>query len=307
MRKKLTIDEQVDYLKNNMGVKFNLISEKDAHKYLSKNTYFFKIKSFAKNYEVYNTGASKGKYMHLEFAYLQELARLDMHLRKFIINITLDIEHFLKTKLLKDISHNQKEDGYSIVNEFFKLNTQIERNIKKHISSYCNDLLIKYSDKLSVWILIELLSFGDFIELYEYYYNKYPEDNSLNSFLLPVKCLRNAAAHNNCILNSLRKPYSKKINENKKITIFISRQVQNISPLVRKQKMTNPVMHDFVTTLYVFDKIVNSKSTKKRTYDDLKELFYVKLIRNKDFFAKNDVIVSYYNFAKKIVDYFVKK
>lgn len=306
MRKKLTIDEQVDYLKNDMGVKFNIISEKDAHKYLSENIYFFKIKSFAKNYEVYNTGASKGKYMHLEFAYIQELARLDMHLRKFIINITLDIEHFLKTKLIKDISSNLEEDGYSIVSEFFQLNTQIERNIKKHISSYCNDLMTKYNDNLAVWILIELLSFGDFIELYEYYYNKYPDESSLNYFLLPVKCLRNAAAHNNCILNSLRKPYSKKISENKKITTFINREVQTISTVERKNKMTNPIVHDFVTTLYVFDNIVSSKSTKKRTYNDLKELFYSRFKENENYFEKNDVINSYYKFTKKVVDYFVK-
>ena len=41
MRKKLTVNEQIEHLKS-MGIQFNIISEKDAENYLNENTYYFK-------------------------------------------------------------------------------------------------------------------------------------------------------------------------------------------------------------------------------------------------------------------------
>lgn len=57
----------------------------------------------------------------MDFAYLQELSTLDMYLREIVLNFTLDIEHFLKVHLLKNISDNKDEDGYAIVEEFLSI------------------------------------------------------------------------------------------------------------------------------------------------------------------------------------------
>ena len=55
----------------------------------------------------------------MEFVYLQELSTLDMYFRRFILKVSLDIEHYLKTQLLRDCSRNNREDGYTIIDELF--------------------------------------------------------------------------------------------------------------------------------------------------------------------------------------------
>lgn len=59
------------------------------------------------------------------------------------------------------------------------------------------------------WVLMELLTFGDFICFYEYYYatkGQLPISTCLINF---VKSLRNGCAHNNCIIADLNPGASK--------------------------------------------------------------------------------------------------
>lgn len=300
---KLSIGEQISHMKNNKGIGFNLISEDDAKKFLTKNNYYFKIKSYAKNYEKYTKGDKKGKYINLEFAYLQELSVLDMYFRRFILRMALDIEHYLKTNLLLDFAKNNKENGYEIIKKLYEKYPYIEKKISaKSNNSACSDLINKYYNNFAIWNIVEVLSFGDFIKLYEMYYEKYPSKASMKSFLWPVRFLRNAAAHNNCLLNSLKIPYERKINPNEKIVNIISK-IKGL-PKKSKKKMQNPIIHDFVVALYVFCNIVSSEGVKENYLTELKDFVDNRMIRNKDYFLKNQLIVSYYKFIKKILDYF---
>ena len=47
MKKKLTIDEQIEDLKKK-GVTFEIMSEEEAKKFLRYNNYYFKLKSYGK-------------------------------------------------------------------------------------------------------------------------------------------------------------------------------------------------------------------------------------------------------------------
>jgi hypothetical protein len=85
MKNKLTIDEQIKDLKEK-GVAFNIMNEDDAKKFLRYNNYYFKLKSYASNYPI---NPKNGKYVNLEFAYLVELSKIDMYLRKIILDIQL--------------------------------------------------------------------------------------------------------------------------------------------------------------------------------------------------------------------------
>lgn len=301
---KLSVDQQVEYMKNNSGIKFNIMSEESVKEFLTHNNYYFKIKSYSKNYEKYMQGEHKGKYINLEFAYLVELSTIDMYLRKFIIKMTLDIEHFLKVQLIRDAGENKEVDGYSIIEELFEKHSFIKENIDRNSrNSACADLISKHGDKLSIWNIVEVLSFGDIIKLYELYYNKYKTENSMEKYLWSIKFLRNAAAHNNCLLNSLRTPYNIRIKPNREINTFISK-IPGIKPNSRIKKMKNPVIHDFVVTLYVFYNIISSEGVRKHTMIELKELVDKRMTRNKDYFEKNQIITSHYEFTKIIIDYF---
>lgn len=302
----LDIDSQIEHMKYISGIRFSLVNEEEAKLFLKNNNYYFKLKSFAKNYEKYNTGELKGKYINLEFAYLQELSRLDMILRKLIINMTLDIEHFAKTKLIYDCSENKLEDGYTIVRELFNKFPYIKEGLdkgKKSYNSISGDLKRKYSDNPAIWNLVEMISFGDFIKIYEFYYLKYGGKNNYYNSLWSVKCLRNAAAHNNCIINTLKNPYNIKITKNAKVTKYIA-GIEGLSKENRKNKMKNPIIHDFVVSLYVFNMLVNSKSTKAKFMTELNDILENRFTENKEYFLKNSIIIDNYRFIKKIVEHF---
>ena len=113
---KLTVEEQVkDMMSKN--IQFELYSIDDAKKFLKYNNYYFKLKSYARNY---NINPQTKKYYNLDFAYLVELSKLDMYIRKIILELSLDIEHYLKVRLMNDLSNNPKEDGYNIVRLFLQ-------------------------------------------------------------------------------------------------------------------------------------------------------------------------------------------
>lgn len=258
-KKKLSIEEQIQYMKNESGIKFNIMNEIYAKEFLKYNNYYFKIKSYSKNYDKYKHGNKKGEYINLEFAYLVELSTLDMYLRKFIIKMTLDVEHFLKTQLLRDSGKNKDVDGYDIVKDLFEKYPYIRENISKHgRNSATADLISKCDGEFAIWNIVEILSFGDIIKLYELYYKKYKTDNSMEKYLWSIKFLRNAAAHNNCLLNSLKTPYNVRIKPNREMNTFISK-IPGIKTDSRIKKMKNPIIHDFLVTLYVFHNIISSE------------------------------------------------
>ncbi|WP_353892918.1 Abi family protein [Proteinivorax hydrogeniformans] len=305
MRKeKLTVDGQIEHMKNINGIKFNIIDEEEAKQFLRENTYYFKIKSYAKNYEKYKGGENAGKYVNLEFAYLVELSKIDMYFRRVILKMTLDIEHFLKTQLLRDFQANENEDGYSILEELFTKYPYIRDNISvKSKNSASSDLVRKYKDEFAIWNIVEVLSFNDFTKLYHIYYRKYNTKGSVEKLLWSVRLLRNAAAHNSCLLNSLRTPYNYQIRPNEKIKHYITK-IDGVGREARKNRMRNPVMHDFVVTLYVFNNIITSKRIREITMLELKEFTDDRMTRNKSYFNKNQLLISHYDFAKKVIDYF---
>lgn len=282
------------------GIKFEKMSEADASRFLQNNNYYFKLKAYCKNY----SKNINGEYQDLDFAYLVDLSTIDMHLRKFIIKVSLDVEHFLKVKLLRDFLLDGSEDGYEIVEEFFQMHPEIKREvIEKGKSSYCADMIEHYKDSFSIWNIVEVLSFGHFAMLYDWFYTRHPMKDSMTNMLLPIKSLRNAAAHNNCLINKMSPPYSLEIEPNQKVNRFVS-GIPGISGKTRQKKMANPVVHDFVVLLYTFDRVVTSEKTKEKTYQELKELFDVRITKHKDYYYNNAGLVSSYEFMKKVVDFF---
>ncbi|WP_298030061.1 Abi family protein [uncultured Dysosmobacter sp.] len=305
-RPKLTIPQQVAYMRDVKGIKFNIVDETHAEEFLRENNYYFKIKAFEKNYSKYTSGENAGKYYELEFAYLQELSTLDMYLREIVLSMTLDIEHYLKVQLLKNISDNTNEDGYSIVSEFLSMQPQVSQSIQdKAENSYCEDLIRKYSDKFAIWTIVEVLSFGDLLNLCGVYYGKYPNSQiKIGNFRI-VKFLRNAAAHNNCLINNLADNSSNGFTQNREANGFVS-SIGSISSNVRRKKMGNRFVHDFVVMLCCFNNIVSSPGVKKYQLLKLKDLIDSRFTSHRDYFSGNMLLCSNYDFIKKVVDKFAE-
>lgn len=314
-KNKLTIDGQIEKMKSS-GIKFNIITEEEAREFLLDSTYYFKLKAFQKNY---NKGKN-GNYINLEFAYLKDFSTIDMWFRKLVLSLALGVEHSMKVKLNTDISNNPDEDGYSIVNEF--LNTKEYSYIVKSMyskvhSNYAGELIKKYCSytykpnsqtpyyfECPFWVFTEIISFGDFINFYNFYYEKYNLVNSLKNILFPVRCLRNAAAHNNCILNSLKKSDHIEFKVNNAVNSYVSK-IATISCSSRQNCMATPALHDFAALLMAYSIIVKSKPAQERTLKELRS-FMERWERNPDYYKSNMEITKTYNFFQKLIDNYGK-
>lgn len=305
-KRKLTFEEQIADLKEK-NVKFEICNEDAAKKFLQYNNYYFKLKSYARNYTKYSKVEWNNKYINLDFAYLVELSTLDMHFRRLIVGLCLDIEHALKTRLMRDITNNKNEDGYNIVRKYIERDYSVlSRLYSNKEKSATTELISKFSaneDDIPVWSFIETLSFGAFIELYDLYYGIY-DGHSYSSYLGSVKFLRNAAAHNSCLLNSLRRPYGVKINKNMDIMDALTKS-KNFNTSC-KTKMENPVIHDFVVLLFVYYDIMNTaanRNMRDKGMRNIHKLFFERMLRKKEYFEKNDVIITNYNFICQVIKY----
>lgn len=302
---KLSHEGQIDYMSDKKGIKFNVITKEEAIHYLKEHNYFFKLKSYAKNYEKWETGESAGKYKGLEFAYLQELSIIDMHLRRIILLMCLNLEHSLRHKIVNICTSNKSDDGYEIVEEYYNFYPNKKEKIEnKSRNSITNDLFLRYGPKPALWNIIELLDFKELTDFMEYYSLAYPHYKLENFYPFNVKFLRNAAAHNNCIINNLKKSPSR--SENTITQMKLTKYVSNITSIKResrKRNLSNPVIHDFVCLLVMYDEYVKSEKIRSSDFNELKSLFHNRMLKNRHFFENNPSIKSSYDFSVKVVDF----
>ncbi len=297
MKEMLSTDELIIHMKNK-GIKFNIVNEESAKEFITNNNYYMKLAAYRTNYEKRISGDDVGKYINLEFAYLQELSTLDMRLRYIIIDMCLDIEHYIKVTLLGKLE--DKEDGYQLVRKFVTKNGSVLKKIYGHKSSdYCNSLIDKYYPYFPVWVFVELISFGDLTYLCEFYKELYGEEIIDNKFMNLVRDLRNASAHSNCLINKLQKTIPGV--PDKRILDFV-KQLHCVGKGSIANNLHKSFMYNFVVLLYVYDQIVISSGVKKNRYSELCNLIDDRMVRNKSYFSKNNIIKTQYNFIRKIVD-----
>lgn len=243
-----------------------------------------KLASYRANYE---KRKSNGEYINLDFAYLQELSTIDMHLRYSILQMCLDVEHALKTRLLKDIEDNPEEDGYDIIRRFITKYERSCQNIQKHKSSeYCRELIEKYYPYFPAWVFVELISFGDMVKLYEYYSERYPGRLKDSELLYSIRDLRNATAHSNCLINKLQKGTNK---PSVKIIKFVS-NIDGIGTSMRTNKLSNKFLYDFISLLYVYNEFINVNIVKEKRFKQIQEFIDGRVIKNSEYFEKNECI-----------------
>lgn len=116
--------------------------------------------------------------------------------------------------------------------------------------------------------------------------------------------LRNAVAHNSCVLSEL----NRKDNiypPSYKIVQFL--KDCNIGKETRSNKLSNSRIRQITYTLYMFNKIVTSDGIKENVIKDINELFYNRIICHKEYYTNNELLKSIYLYFKKIIEKNYKK
>ena len=301
--KLLTFDEQIEHLKAK-GVTFNTYSEDKAKHFLQEHTYFTKLTAYRKNYSKRAAGDFAGQYVNLDFGYLVELSTIDMHLRYLIMNLCLDIEHALKVSLLNDALNNPHEDGYHAVEHFLKNNPDfMDSTDRKMQESYCRELYFHNKDHMPMWVLFEILSFGDLLRFYKLYYELHsdrlpPIDKR---FLENVRNIRNASAHSNCLIADLnyRAP------AHQTLAKFMS-QYDWLSHASRKRYLRKQFTQDFTAFLIAHKTLVQSEGLHKAAKRALRKLFFHRMLRHRDYFTNNDVISGTYKYGLLLIKNYFK-
>ena len=309
-RSKLTYPEQINHLKKK-GITFIGINEAEAITYLKENNNFFKLLAYRKNFDKDITGS---KYLNLDFAYLVDLAILDMYLREIIVQMALNIEHFAKVKLMKHITDNPNEDGYTIVSDYInnlpennRIHLMQELN-KNSRSPYCREAYLKYKDDLPVWVFLEIITFGSFISFYKnsierpsFQFTRQESNRYKDNFylMLTVKYIRNAAAHNNCILNDLK---TKSREVRKKANWGMTRAMSNadISTVIIDRKLANERVQQIITCLWAHKQIVNSKGINDRTARQLHQ--WVERVQRDYDYSFNSILTTTLNLLSNLID-----
>lgn len=314
-RPMLTIKEQIEHLKSK-GVKFELINEDDSESYLSYNNNYFKIRAYRKNFPKRQAGERADTYIDLDFAMLKDLSAIDVKLKSVLLLMALDIEHFEKVKLLRFVSESE-DDGYNIVSEYLlslkaaeedsennyspysALMTEINRNKE---NEYLGGIIKKYNGNYPIWAFVEIIPFGSFISFVKFCGEYLGNKKLIDDFYLlrDVKRLRNAAAHNSCIIYNLL-PNTAKHKSNYNVLRFFRKPEFCLSKAVMDGRMSNAAIRDIATLIYAHTAIVTSSETKKKQAALLKETVS-RCYKHIDYYVSNDVIKTSFDFLKKIVD-----
>lgn len=286
----------------NKGIKYNLVSKGDAENYLKTSSYFFRLKAYCKNY----SKDENGKYKDLEFAYLKELFEIDRELRRLVLNMTIQIEHALKVRLQEKLCENELEDGFNIINVFEEYNRENNINFAPKKNPYNKDLIEKLSDEqYALWNILEVISFGESNILLECYMNLYGsiidsmDSDKLKSLLFCIKKLRNACAHNNCLIHN----FNTEVNTNKSVRTYVTRNIENVSPATVTTQMKKLIVNDFAVLLYSFSVIIEDENVKRGIEKELIS-FKERMKQNEAFFNSNITISSTFAFLDKLIDIF---
>ncbi|MEE0776809.1 MAG: hypothetical protein U0M15_07110, partial [Bacillota bacterium] len=131
-------------------------------------------------------------------------------------------------------------------------------------------------------------------------YRQNPPESPVAPLLQPVKYLRNAAAHNNAMLNNMMPRQGFLPNRVLSERLAAMKVVGKGS---RKKKLHIPVIHDLTAAMIVFDQVVRSEGVRESTFREWWE-FLDRCRIHSEYFCANELLLSNYDFLCKIVDSF---
>ena len=184
------------------NISFNNHSKDEVIEYLKHRSYYYKISSDSKNFPK----TSNGEYENVDFLDLTNCASLDIRIRELLLLMSLDVEHSLKTRFMALLTEDDQEDGYSIIEEFEdQFRDKFADVIAQFRANQYKKDMFKKRPTLSVWVFLEIVSYGTFTSLAELYKEKkeLKKDSLYTNQHKFIKNIRNSCAHNNVFLINL--------------------------------------------------------------------------------------------------------
>ena len=317
----MKVSEMVPYLKKK-NIRFELISEEEAEKYLRDNNNYYNITAYKHNFERYMVnGVFVNRYIDLDFAYLKDLAIIDHRVRLLFFKMIIDIEHYLKMRILNLIENIDIEDGYRSVNLYLdkdfndeKFPKKVHNSIFKKVGSeYYQKIFSKYDidkdkklENIPIWEFLEIITFGELVNFYDFFSKEYnlTKERKDIFILREIVKLRNAVAHNSCVLCDLDKKDNNYAPDFKIVEYLNS---CGIGKETRDNKLSNSRIRQMTYTLYMFNEIITSNGVRKNVIDDINKLFYERIILHKEYYNNNELLKSIYTYFDKIIKKYYKE
>ena len=292
MKDKLSYSKLYDDMEER-GITFNYHNKPQVVSIFERTNYYYKIASFRKNFEKID-----GKYQNLDFAYLVDLAVLDMYIRNILLQISLSTEHFIKTELSRLINLNPNEDGYTLVDEYAQENPKNFKDTLGRFSRtrYQKNMYHKRSNDLSIWALMEHMDYTAFMKLTELYYRKHNSKSLKKAVDLWInsRYIRNACAHNSVFLIEWFNQLSI-VKSNAATTSFAN--VMKIENDTAKFSKINDLISLFaLLKTYATDEVIHHEYENGQS-------FIKRCLRNKDSYKNIPNLKNMYDIFYKLFDF----
>lgn len=294
MKEKFTYPQMIQHMKDK-GISFDIVDEASAKDTIANKNYYFKITAYRKNF----VKGIDGKYKNLDFAYLSDLASIDAQLRYYLLQLSLNIEHGIKTTIIDLITRDPHEDGFSIVEDFRLFNQfgydQTMNYLKKN--SYLHDLYMKHKERPSVWMFLEVATFGTLSTFVDFYFQRTHNRKIeiAHKFLKYAKNIRNASAHNNSILVNL-------FSDKEKLKFPNTSVVSIASELgIQRELVFDRKVNDLVCLFYLHNKFTSSKASEHFSHVGIRLLD--RACRHQNYYVDNESLTKFYKLFKQLVEY----
>lgn len=281
----ISVDSYIKELER-FGISFTNTSTEYARNFLTANTYYQKLKSYL------GRTPEEGEFAGLDFMDLVELSKIDFSLSRQVLTLALSIEHALKIQIWHLVESEEPDFLQKCIDQIDRYRSEQESFSGREVQTsdysrtYLNapskqDTDLKVSD-CELWELLESLSFGELIQLYQAAVKVGKCTESINyHYLKRIQELRNAASHENCLLARTSETGDK----TKTGTLIKSCHIDRIFPSClhspsdhhqstekEQQELSRLFLHDFCILLHVHNRLVESTGMKKHAVCELSDL-----------------------------------
>lgn len=298
------------------GVAFGLCPEAEAAAYLRDSNNYLRCASYRVLFDrrpPAEQGGEPGGYVNLDFGHLCDLSSIDRQLREAFLQVCVDVEHFAKMHVL-DRALGEGEDGYGIVAEYIADINHRERNrLSGSLAAraregethdeYTGDLIARHLDDLPLWVFLEVVEFGSFVDFCRFCAERWGDaDMAQEHYVLKsVKALRNACAHNSCIVNGFTPDSRRPMTAPHALVTDSLNAAGMANSKTRRSKLGNLRVMQMASALWALDRFCTSERARERNASRL-EALRARFEASRRLYDRTNSIASYFDFLWKLVD-----